>query len=179
MLDKQSVVLVIVDVQGKLVQAMHDRESLIKNLQILMRGAKILGIPIICAEQYPKGLGPTVPELQEIIQPWQPIEKNCFSCCQNEDFMEAVRDSGKSQILLAGIESHICVYQTARDLLEQNYAVEVVADAVSSRTEANKHIGIEKIVSLGGSFTSTEMALYELLKVAQGDQFKEILKLVK
>ncbi|OEF96203.1 hydrolase [Desulfuribacillus alkaliarsenatis] len=179
MLDKDNTVLVVVDVQGKLAQSMFDKENLFINLQKLIKGAQILEIPIIVVEQYPEGLGATVDEVKGLFADWQPIEKHCYSCCENEDFINRLLAVNKNQVLLAGIETHICIYQTAVDLLSKNFDVEVVIDAVSSRTEANKNAGIEKIVSLGASFTTVEMALFELLKVSKGDKFKELLKVIK
>lgn len=102
-----------------------------------------------------------------------------FSCCGNSEFMQAIEALGRKQLLMTGIETHICVYQTTRELLEQGYEVEVVTDAVSSRTPANKAIGLQRMQEAGARMTSSEMALYELLQVAEGPHFKEILKLVK
>lgn len=179
MLDAAKAILVIVDVQGKLAQLMHDRESLFANLQRMATGAKTLGIPILWNEQNPLGLGATIPELAEILTGQQPLVKNTFSCCGNPAFAEKIKASGRRQVLLVGIETHVCVYQTAQDLLGQGFQVEVVADAVSSRTEANRRLGLERMKALGAGITSTEMALFELLRVAEGDKFKAILKSVK
>lgn len=178
-LQHDQAVLVIVDVQGKLAQLMHDKESLFANLKRMAIGAQTLGIPIIWNEQNPVGLGPTIPELAEILSTQQPLVKNTFSCCGNPAFSAALKQSGRTQVLLVGIETHVCVYQTARDLVAAGMTVEVVADAVSSRTAANKAYGLERMKSLGAGVTSTEMALFELLRVAEGDKFKAILKAVK
>lgn len=179
MLDAAKAILVIVDVQGKLAQLMFDKESLFANQQRMARGAKTLGIPILWNEQNPLGLGATIPELAEILTGQQPLVKNTFSCCGNPAFGERIKASGRRQVLLVGIETHVCVYQTAQDLLQQGFQVEVVADAVSSRTESNKRLGLERMKALGAGITSTEMALFELLRVAEGDKFKAILKSVK
>lgn len=179
MLKKEDTALVVIDVQGKLARLMDESESLLKNLQILIQGAKILKLPIIWLEQYPEGLGPTVEEIKLLLEDEQPIAKRCFSSCLKDDFMKALQKVNCNQILIAGIETHICVYQTVRDLLTLNYEVEVVTDAVSSRTKQNKEIGLQKMYQLGAKATSVEMALFELLKEAIGEEFKQISKLVK
>ena len=179
MLTTENTALLIIDVQGKLAQLMQGKEVLFENLQRMIRGAQILGIPIIWTEQNPKGLGPTIPEVAHFLSDYQPIGKLSFSCCGNEDFMRELRALNRKQILITGIETHICVYQTAMDLINLGYEVEVVADAVSSRTVENKEIGLEKIRDGGGKSTTTETALFELLKVAEGEKFKEILQIMK
>ena len=171
--------LVLIDVQGKLATLMHEREELYRNLQILVKGVRILEMPIFWLEQYPQGLGPTIPELAELLPDQEPLAKVCFSGCGLGEFMEEVRESGRRQLLVAGIETHICVYQTCRDLLTQGYRVEVVADAVSSRTAENRRIGLERMARAGAWVTSVEMCLFELLREAVGPQFKEIARLVK
>ena len=143
MLKSKNTILVIIDVQGKLAQIMHDREDLIKNLQILISGAKLLEIPIIWMEQLPDKLGPTIPEIQELLLDMEPIIKDVFSCARNEEFNVRLQELHVHDIILAGIESHVCVYQTAMDLLDQDYTVQVAADAVSSRTDSNKQLGLD------------------------------------
>jgi nicotinamidase-related amidase len=172
-------VLVIVDVQGKLAQLMHEKEKLIANLVRMAKGARILGIPILWNEQNPAGLGGTIPELTELLTDLQPQSKMAFSCCGNPAFIEELRRSGRRQVLLVGIEAHICVYQTATELLQQGYEVHLVSDAVSSRTIENKLVGIERARSQGAVITSTEMALFELLRTADQSGFREISRLVK
>jgi len=179
MLTLENAALLVIDVQGKLAQLMHGRETLFENLQRMIKGAQILGIPIIWTEQNPKGLGPTIPEVAHFLSDCQPIGKLSFSCCGDEDFMQKLRSLNRKQILITGIEAHICVYQTAMDLINLGYEVEVVADAVSSRTVENKEIGLEKVRGGGGKLTSTETAIFELLKVAEGEKFKEILQIMK
>jgi nicotinamidase-related amidase len=178
-LEASNAVLVLVDVQGKLAQAMYAREQLFQNLQRMLKGAQVLGIPILWLEQNPRGLGPTVPEIAALLPDAQPMSKFCFSCCGCSAFMQALEATQRRQVLLVGIETHVCVYQTAADLLARGYHVEVVADAVSSRSAENRQIGLERMRALGVGITSTEMALFELLKVAEGPQFKAILSLVR
>lgn len=180
MLHIEETVLVIIDVQGKLGHLMYEKEQLFTNLQRLARAAKVLDIPVLWNEQYPQGLGPTIPELSaELQEIANPIIKCTFSSCGAAAFMESLKALGRKQILIAGIETHVCIYQTAVDLVKLGYQVEVVADAVSSRTKENKQIGLEKMKEKGASWTSTEMALFELVKVAEGAKFKAILEIVK
>ncbi len=178
-LKRDNTVLIVVDVQDGLAHAMYNKEVLFENLQKLIKGSKILGIPILWTEQNPKGLGPTIPEVANLLSDIRPISKLSFSGCGNERFMEALRALNRDQVLLAGIEAHVCIYQTAVDLANLGYEIQVVVDAVSSRTKENKLIGLEKIREVGVSLTSVETVLFELLKVAKGSQFREILKIVK
>lgn len=178
-LKRDNTVLIVIDVQGELAHAMYNKEMLFENLQKLIKGAKILGIPILWTEQNPKGLGPTIPEVASLLSDIRPISKLSFSGCGNERFMEALRALNRKQVLLAGIEVHVCIYQTAVDLANLGYEIQVVVDAVSSRTKENKLIGLEKIKEVGVSLTSVETILFELLKVAKGSKFREILKIVK
>jgi nicotinamidase-related amidase len=179
MLKLDDTALLVIDVQGKLAQLVQNRTELFENLRLMIQGAQVLGIPILLTEQYPKGLGPTVPEVSEVLPAIQPIAKNAFSCCGERGFMLALESLGRRQLLLTGIETHVCVQQTALDLLDAGYEVQVIADAVSSRTAENKHIGLEKMRDAGVVITSTETALFELIKVAEGPQFKQISRLVK
>ena len=169
----------IVDVQGKLAQLMHEREHLFKNIRILIQAAQILDIPILWCQQCPDALGPTVPEISELLSDIEPINKSSFSCCGDDGFGAALRQVGRKQILMCGIEAHVCVYQTAVDLVGMDYEVSVIADAVSSRTGENKEIGLAAARAEGAKITSTEMALFELLRTADHPKFKQIAKLVK
>lgn len=179
MLTLENTALIVVDVQDKLARVMYEKEMLFENLQKLIKGVQILGIPIILTEQNPGGLGPTIPEVAHLLSDLQPIPKLSFSCCGDGRFLRELEALNRQQVLIAGIEVHVCVYQTAVDLLRLGYEVQVVADAVSSRTAENREIGLERVRSEGASLTSTETALFELLKVAEGAKFKEILNIVK
>jgi nicotinamidase-related amidase len=179
MLKMENVALLIVDIQGNLAHSMHGKELLFKNVQKLIKGIQVLGIPILWAEQNPQGLGPTIPEIADILSNIKPISKMSFSCCQNNRFVQALKALNRKQVLIAGIEAHVCVYQTAVDLVDLGYEVQVVTDAVSSRNMENKEIGLQKMRASGVSLTSLETALFELLRVAEGEQFREILKIVK
>ncbi|VEN73484.1 Isochorismatase [Candidatus Desulfarcum epimagneticum] len=179
MLEKDNLVFVIIDIQGKLARLMRDRDSLFQSVQTLIRGMDILKIPILRLEQIPEKLGPTIPEIDALLPAAPPIPKSTFSACGNEAFMAALKALNKSQVLLAGIETHICVYQTAADLVRLGYETEVSVDAVSSRTSLNKETGLEKIRGAGAALTTVETAFFELLKEAGGDAFKKIAALIK
>ncbi|MHC4638268.1 MAG: hydrolase [Planctomycetota bacterium] len=178
-LEIESSCLVVIDIQGKLAQLMHEKEILFKNVCIMIEAAKILDIPIVWCQQVPEALGATVPQIAELLTDNQPIDKACFSCCLDQQFTERLIELDRNQILITGIETHICVYQTARDLLGKGYDVTVIADAVSSRTLRNSNIALSRLQTEGVKISSTEMGLFELLKTAEHSQFKKIAKLVK
>ena len=179
MLDEKDCCLVVVDVQGKLAGLMHDKDNLFKNIRILIQAAKILNIPILWCQQVPAALGATVPEIAELLSDNQPINKSSFSCVGCEDFNNKLENMGRKQILLCGIETHVCVYQTAVDLIEKDFEVDVICDAVSSRTPENKQAGLNRIAAEGARVSSAEMALFEILKTADHPQFRQVAKLVK
>jgi len=180
MLTIDNTLLVVIDVQGKLAEIMHDKENLFANLERIIKGVQVLNIPIIWTEQVPEKLGPTLPQFSELLAAsTKPIPKSSFSCCGVAPFTDALKSSGRQQILMAGIETHVCVYQTTLDLLADGYEVQIVTDAVSSRTPENRHIGLTRMKDAGAVLTGTEMALFELLRVAGGPQFKQIAKIVK
>jgi nicotinamidase-related amidase len=179
MLEIQNCCLTIVDVQGKLAQLMVDKDALFKNIRILVQAANILEIPILWCQQVPEALGPTLPEIAELLTSQEPIDKACFSCCGNERFTAELNALGKEQVLLCGIETHVCIYQTAMDLMEGGLDITIVADAVSSRTEQNRRIALTRLAAEGANISSTEMALFELLRTAKHPQFKQIARLVK
>lgn len=171
--------LVLIDVQEKLAALMHEREVLGDNLQRLIPGARVLGLPVLWLEQYPQGLGPTLPAVAALLPDLQPITKRCFSAWGSQTFRQQLTATGRPQVLLAGIETHVCVYQTALDLLAAGYAVWVVCDAVASRTPANHRLGLERMREAGARWTSVEMALFEMLRTADAPAFKEIARLIK
>jgi len=179
MLSLQNTVLVVIDIQDKLWNVMHEKEALLENAQKLVRGMQVLGVPIILTEQNPKGLGPTVPGLKQLIPEVTPLPKLTFSCCRDTGFQQALSGLARKQALICGIETHICVYQTTLELLAADYEVHVVADVVSSRTERNKDIALSRMQAEGAKLTVTEMAIYELLQTAESPRFKEMLKVIK
>jgi nicotinamidase-related amidase len=179
MLEIDNTVFVLVDVQGKLAQIVHEKDTLLDNLKRLVKGLQILKIPILWTEQNPAKMGPTIPELRELLKPSRPVSKMSFSCLGDETFRTLLERLKREQVVLAGIETHVCIYQTAVDLIQKEYHVEVVGDAVSSRTAANKEIGLEKIKACGGHITSVETLLFRLLRSAEHPAFREILAIVK
>ncbi len=179
MLDVRECCLVVVDVQGKLAQLMHAKDVLFKNIQILIQAAKILDIPILWCQQCPAALGPTVPEIAELLAGNEPVDKSAFSCCGDEAFSARLNALTRNQVLLCGIETHVCIYQTAVDLIRKGFRVDVPAGAVSSRTLDNKQISLQRMARLGVNITSVEMALLELLRTADHPKFKQIAKLIK
>jgi nicotinamidase-related amidase len=179
MLTSEDTVLILVDFQVKLNRVMHERENLVSNAVKLVRGAKILGLPVIVSEQNPAGLGPTIPELAEHLEDVPVVAKMSFSCCGEPAFMKELEKQGREIALVAGIESHVCVYQTVVDLLDIGFDVEVISDAVSSRTPENRAVGRELCNAYGAALTSVEAALFELLGTAESEKFKEIISIVK
>ncbi|GAA5316690.1 MAG: isochorismatase family protein [Candidatus Pelagadaptatus aseana] len=179
MLKIDNTALVIVDVQGKLAQMMSDKETLFANLERMVKGARILGLPIVWAEQNPTKLGATITEVSQHLADIKPVSKMSFSCAGCEDFNQALQDTQCNQVLVVGIEAHICVYQTATGLVDAGYDVEVVTDAVSSRFAHNKDVGLKKMKSRGVALTSTEMALFELMETAEHPDFRAIQQVVK
>jgi nicotinamidase-related amidase len=167
--------LVVVDVQEGFRQAIPDFTRVAKATATLVEGAGVIGVPVVITEQYPKGLGETVAEVAEHLPAGtEPLEKVVFSASEAEGFDLAGRD----QALVCGIETHVCVNQTAHDLLEAGIDVQVAQDAVGSRTEENKRVGLEKMVRAGAVLTSVETALFELLGRAGTDEFKCIQRLI-
>lgn len=179
MLNKEDTVFVLVDVQGNLAGLVHDKQTLFSNIQKLIKSFQVLDIPIIWVEQTPDAIGETIVQIASLIPELKPISKTTFSAAKNAEFMAALKKTGRKQVLVAGIESHVCVYQTAVDLHQQNYDVEIVSDAVSSRTQSNKQIALLKMQNKGLSLSSTEMALFELIGDAQSKEFKQIIKIIK
>ena len=179
MLIAENCFLLVVDVQERLTPLIDNKESLLKNLTVLIKGTKVLGIPVLYSEQAPEKIGKTVKPIAQLVSGIKPIEKITFSCCADAAFMQALGALECKQVLLAGIETHICVYQTAADLLNLGYDVHVVADGVSSRTAENRQIGLGLMEAEGAVITSVETALCALVKKAEGQPFKEIIKLIK
>ncbi len=179
MLDRNKSMLIVTDIQGKLASLMHERDELYRSLGILIEGAKVLGLPILWVEQYPQGLGPTVPEIAAHLEGIVPLSKKTFSSLREPIILKAFEEVNRPQVILAGIETHVCIYQTAMDLLTMGIETHIPEDAVSSRTSQNKRIGLEKIIRAGGHTTSVETALFEILGVGEGEEFRKIIRLVK
>lgn len=179
MLAKENTGLVVIDIQGKLANIVNDSELLISNTVKLIKGAHALELPILCLEQNPEKLGITAPKLRDVLAPIKPISKYTFDACKEQLFIQTVQNSHISKWLVCGIETHICVYQTALSLLNAGFDVELVSDCVSSRTAFNKELAISKLASKGVGITSVEMCLYELVGDCRAAEFKEILGLIK
>ena len=175
----ENTVLVLIDYQERLFPAMHEKETLLENVLKLVKGVNALGVPVLLTEQYPKGLGPTLPQIKELLPDVTPLEKTCFDSLAEDNFSAALKASGRKQVLLAGIEAHICVYQTAMSLARSGYQVQVVGDCCSSRNPHNKKTALFKMGAAGISPTTVETALFELLKVGRGDVFKQISAIIK
>jgi len=170
--------LIVIDVQDKLFRLMHQRQELLERLQRLIRGARALELPVVWAEQYPEGMGATVAEVAALLD-GAPIPKKTFSCWAHPPLRRAIRATGADRFVLAGIETHVCVFQTARDLLAAGHRVEVAGDCVSSRTETDRRLGLERIAQHGGHWTGVEMLLFDLLGSAEDAAFKQVLPIVK
>ncbi|MDX1302077.1 hydrolase [Photobacterium sp.] len=179
MLDTTNTALLIIDVQGKLAQIMDEKEALFGNLETMVKGANILGLPTLWVEQLPDKLGTTISQITDNIELQKPVVKSTFSAYRNPEFAAALKATDCKNVLVTGIEAHICVYQTAIDLHDAGYHVEVISDAVSSRTPQNKQLALDKMQHAGINLTCTEMALFELQSIAEGERFKQMLKIIK
>jgi nicotinamidase-related amidase len=173
--------LIVVDIQEKLLPPIFEKAQLLKNSQLLIRLAGILKIPALVTTQYAKGLGNTTPEIASLLPETQPIDKQMFSCFGSDVFCSTLKrlPGNRNTVLLCGMESHICVMQTALGALREGYIVHVPSDAVSSRTEWNWKIGLERMRAAGAIISSTEMILYELLRSSGSPAFKELLPYLK
>ncbi|CAK2722718.1 Hydrolase [Vibrio crassostreae] len=179
MLNRANTGLVVVDVQGKLARLVDESDTLISNCGKLIKGAQVLGLPIVSLEQNPEKLGATVDELNDLLSDAKPIPKFTFNACKEPQFVEVVQAKDIDTWLVCGIEAHICVYQTAMGLLELGYKVQVVGDCISSRTALNKDLAIRRLADAGVQITGLEMSLYELVKDCRAPEFKSILSLVR
>ena len=172
--------LVVIDVQEKLYPIVQDKYNFLKNLEILIKGFKLLDLPIIVTEQVPQKLGHTVNPVRSILSDVEPVPKSSFSCAFDDKFNSKCDEFlNVDGYVLAGIETHICIYQTQRQMSLLGKHVEVVADAVSSRNKTNHDVALDRIKNSGGFLTTTEMILFELAGNAEGIIFKQISKLVK
>jgi len=179
MLQKEECGLILVDVQGNLARMVQNNDLFIANTKKLIQCCKLLSIPIIWLEQNPKGLGPTIPELSELMKGLTVNEKFYFNALFEESIKEAIKATDKKRWLVTGIEAHICVYQTVLGLLNEGFKVDVVSDCVSSRLQSNIDLALIKMRDTGASITSLEMCIYELMKNSKTDSFREILSIIK
>jgi nicotinamidase-related amidase len=180
MLRPEECALAVIDIQEKLLQAIFEKERVVRNAQLLVRLADILTLPVIVSRQYVKGLGPTIGEISSLLPAVTTVDKMEFGCFGNSEYCSAVGNlANRTTLLLCGIESHICVTQTALGALNQGLNVHVAADAVSSRTELNWKLGLNRMQAAGAVISSTEMMIYELLGKSGTPAFKEMLKHLK
>jgi isochorismate hydrolase len=173
-------VLAVVDIQEKLLPPMYEKERLVNNSLLLVRLSKLLSLPVLVTTQYAKGLGQVIPEIAALLTGIKPMDKLEFGCFGSGEFCSAISVlSGRNTLLLCGMEAHICVMQTALGALNQGMNVHVAADAVSSRTELNWKLGLERMRAAGAVMSSTEMMLYELMGKSGTPVFKEMLQYLK
>jgi len=180
-LEAENCALLVIDIQEKLLPPIHERERLVRNSQLLIRLAKILHMPVIASTQYAKGLGNTVPDVASLLPNGDVVDKVQFSCFGSDVFCSLVKNlpGQRNTMLLCGMETHICVMQTALAALRNGYLVHVASDAVSSRSEWNWKVGLERMRAAGAIISSTEMMIYELLRASGTAAFKEILPHLK
>ncbi len=181
-LHRERIALVVIDVQERLFPAMDadHREEVMRNIKVLTATARRLHLGILVTEQYPKGLGHTLQELKDTLPAeGQPVEKVAFSCLGVDAFRSRLAATGARQLLLAGIEAHVCVLMSALDLLAEGYAVHIVADAVTSRTQANWRLAMAQLRQAGAVVTTTETVLFQLLRQADTDDFRELARLIR
>ncbi len=178
-LDRRRAGLLVVDIQERLLPAIFEKERVGQNSVRLLKGAKVLNMPVFATEQYRKGLGQTVPEVAAALGGVAPVEKLAFSACGASGLLAALEGQKISQVLLCGIEAHVCVCQTCLDLLKEGFEAFVAADAISSRTSENHQLSLERMRDAGAVIVSTEMALFELLGKAGSEEFKRILEVVR
>lgn len=176
---REETALLIIDLQERLLPSMQNSSAVIVQTKKLIQAAKILGLPILLTEQYPQGIGPTLAELQALVGKIQPISKRSFSCYKEPHCQAALKALQRRQILICGIETHVCVFQTAADLIASGYQVQVALDAVSSSSAAKHSLGLSRIQAVGGTITCVESALFELLATSDCPEFKPILQLIK
>jgi len=171
--------LLVVDVQGRLARLMHESEAMIRALRILIRGCRMLDLPVVWAEQLPDKLGAAVEELGGPLEGLAPVAKSSFGCTGDPALAEQIAATGCSRILLCGIETHVCVWQTAASLLASGYGVHLVADATSSRSAFNRDIALRRMERAGVHLTNVEMLLFELMADATHPKFREVASLLK
>lgn len=177
-LNKEDAVIMIIDIQERLVPVMKYKDEVINNNKILIQASKEMDIPIIYTEQYPKGLGHTIVELDELIENGKRFEKTSFSAI-NEEVRSTLESLGRKKLIITGMETHVCVFQTVRDLILEGYEVFVVKDGVASRTKDNYLNGLELMKDMGAVITNTETIVFDLLKRAGTSEFKTMSKLIK
>lgn len=180
MLDRVKTLVVVIDAQERMMPVIEGTERVVDNITRLVRGSLALGLPMLVTEQYSKGLGGTVQPIASAMQEWyRPIEKMTFSAVESMPFMQQLETTGATKVLLCGVEAHICVFQTASDLRQVGWDVEVVADAIGSRSDFNRGIALERMHRHGIELTTVEMALFSIMRTADCPEFKSVSQIVK
>ena len=179
MLVMDNTALLLVDIQGTLARTVHESNVVFDNWLRLIKACKLFNLPIIMLEQYSRGLGGTIPEVKELLPDVTPIEKITFNACFNPGFLDRLRETGRTQLLVAGIEAHVCVYQTVSGLLAERYEEHVASDAVSSRKPWNRQVALERMRDKGAVITTTEIALFEMMRISDNDLFRQFIAIVK
>lgn len=179
MLTSENTLLIVIDVQGNLARVVAESESAIHAVAQLVQGASLLDIPVLLTAQVPEKIGHTIPEIAELLPGQSDLARVHFSIWQDAAVQQAMRNSGRRQVLLCGFEAHICLYQSSLDLIAEGYEVYLVADAVSSRNPRNKMVALQELSSQGVHLTTVEMALFSLLRSAQHPAFKAISRMIK
>lgn len=178
-LEREKSGFLFIDIQDKLLKAVFNKEDVLKNNVILAKASEIMGMKNVITLQYPKGLGPMNQEIREPLGNSIELEKSYFSCMKDEAFKDEFEKQGIKQVIITGIETHICVFQTARDLVEAGYEVFIVSDAVGSRAKSDYKNALKNLRELGCVITTTETVLFDLLKKAGSDEFKKVQNLIK
>ena len=179
-LDARQAALVIIDMQEAFRTSISDFAETSARIALMAHAAQLLGVPVVVTEQYPKGLGRTAAEIRAVLPAaLAPIEKTAFSSCGAPEFVAALERAGARQVLVCGIEAHVCVNQTTHDLLARGYQVHLLADCVSSRSARDREAGLDKMRRAGALPSTVELALFELMRDARHEQFKAVQKLIK
>lgn len=180
LLDRKRAALVVIDMQEKFRPIMTSFDEVAARILVMVQGCQLLGVPILVTEQYPQGLGRTAAEIMQHLPPGsQPIEKLTFSSCGVAEFDLQLREKHIEQVLITGIEAHICVSQTAHDLLQLGYQVHLISDAIGARFPHNREVALARLQRAGALLSSVEMALFEMLKSSDATEFKAVQKLIK
>lgn len=179
LLNKEKTGLVIIDVQEKFMPTISQKERILENINKLLQLSRLFDLPIILTEQNPKGIGHTIPEIRQSLPVYDPILKYHFNGCDVDAFNERIDSKDLETIIIVGVETHICIFQTTVSLLDKGYQVQVPQDAVGSRTEEDRHVGLGLMKEAGAVITSTETIIFQVLKRAGTDAFREMLKVVK
>jgi nicotinamidase-related amidase len=178
-LERKDTLLAVIDIQEKLFAVMDQQEKMIKNIGLLIQTAQRFHLPLVVTEQYPQGLGPTIPPLRERLGDAEPLSKVAFSCWGNESFGARLKELARKTVILTGMEAHICILQTALDLLQAGYTVHLPVDAICSRKKENWKVAIEQLKTAGAVITCTETIAFELLQEAGTEDFKALSRLFR